>query len=129
MTKHEFNFANIEIRQGGTIVLRPMQKEEMDVNDLHRAVGGYIEIVKPNPVTLLDKLGYRMIVNDEGAIRPEFKRNQLASILYCGDIYGDVVVGVFKDTPEPDVYNMPFEEANKLLAYFMDMIGVMAAYD
>lgn len=129
MIKHTFPYANIEIRQDGAIVLRPMPKEEMDINDLHRAVGGFIEIVRPNPVTLLDKLGYRMIVNDEGAIRPEFKRNALASMIYGGDIYGDVVVGVFLDTREPDVYNMPYTEAHKLVEYLQDMKGAIAAYD
>lgn len=129
MTNHTFPYANIEIRQDGAIVLRPMPKEEMDINDLHRAVGGFIEIVRMSPVTLLDKLGYRMIVNDEGAIRPEFKRNVLASMLYCGDIYGDVVVGVFHDTPEPDVYNIPWMEAHKLVEYLQDMKGAIAAYD
>lgn len=130
MTKHEFNFANIEIRQDGTIVLRPMQKEAMELHDLQMAVGGHIEIVRVmNPE--LAQLKYYMVINDEGAIRPEFKFNPLASMLFnhLSPIYGDVVLGVHKTIPEPDVYNMPIAEAAKLLDILNDWKAVMAAYD
>ena len=128
MTKHEFNFANIEIRQDGTIVLRPMQKEAMELHDLQLAVGGHIEMVRVMQKEL-EGLRYYMVVNDEGAIRPEFKRNLLASILYGHEIFGDVVLGVHKTIPEPDVYNMPIAEAKKLLEILNDWKAVMAAYD
>ena len=128
MTKHEFNFANIEIRQDGTIVLRPMQKEAMELHDLQLAVGGHIEIVRVMQKTL-EGLRYYMVVNDEGAIRPEFRLNPVASILYGHEIFGDVVLGVHKTYPEPDVYNMPIAEAKKLLEILNDWKAVMAAYD
>lgn len=128
MSKHEFNFANIEIRQDGMIVLRPMQKEEMELHDLQMAVGGHIEIVRVMN-TDLEGLRYYMVVNDEGAIRPEFKINLVASMLYGHEIYGDVVLGVHKTIPEPDVYNMPIQEATKILEILNDWKAVMAAYD
>ena len=134
MTKHEFNYANIEIRQDGTIVLRPMQKEDMELHDLQMAVGGHIEMVRVNNLELAG-FKYYMIINDECAIRPEFKVNMLASRLYdcnvpfSAFIYGDVVLGVHKTYPEPDVYNMPIAEAKKLLEILNDWKAVMAAYD
>lgn len=128
MTKHNFDFANIEIRQDGTIVLRPMQKETMDLHDLQLAVGGHIELVRVMHTDLAG-LGYMMVVNDEGAIRPEFKVNLVASMLYGHEIFGDVVLGVHKVVPEPDVYNMPIAEATKLLEILNDWKAVMAAYD
>ena len=128
MTKHEFNFANIEIRQDGTIVLRPMQKEAMELHDLQLAVGGYIEMVRVMQKTL-EGLRYYMVVNDEGAIRPEFRLNLVASMLYGHEIFGDAVLGVLKTYPEPDVYNMPIAEAKKLLEILNDWKAVMAAYD
>ena len=133
MTKHEFNYANIEIRQDGTIVLRPMQKEAMELHDLQMAVGGHIEMVRVNYFAL-EGLNYYMIVNDEGAIRPEFRVNLVASMLYHtipfnAPIFGDVVLGVHKTSPEPDVYNMPIEETVKLLEILNDWKAVMAAYD
>lgn len=128
MVKHEFNFANIEIRQDGTIVLRPMQKEAMELHDLQMAVGGHIEIVRVMNECLAC-FNYYMVVNDEGAIRPEFKLNPMASMLYGHEIFGDVVLGVHKTSPEPDVYNMPILEATKLLEILNDWKAVMAAYD
>ena len=130
MTKHEFNFANIDIRQDGTLVLRPMQKEAMELHDLQMAVGGHIEIVRVmNPE--LASFNYYMVINDECAIRPEFKFNPLAYMLFnhLSPIYGDVVLGVRKTSPEPDVYNMPIAEAAKLLEILYDWKAVMAAYD
>lgn len=128
MNKHEFNYANIEIRQDGTIVLRPMQKEAMELHDLQMAVGGHIEIVRVMQKTL-EGLRYYMVVNDEGAIRPEFKVNLVASMLYGHEIFGDAVLGVHKTYPEPDVYNMPIAEAKKLLEILNDWKAVMDAYD
>ena len=128
MTKHEFNYGNIEIRQDGTIVLRPMQKEAMELHDLQLAVGGHIEIVRVMHPEL-QGLNYFMIVNDEGAIRPEFKLNLVASMLYVHEIFGDAVLGVHKTIPEPDVYNMPIAEAKKLLEILNDWKAVMQAYD
>ena len=128
MNKHEFNYANIEIRQGGIVVLRPMQKEAMDLHDLQMAVGGHIEIVRVMNECFAC-FNYYIVVNDEGAIRPEFKVNLLASLLYGSVIFGDVVLGVHKTIPEPDVYNMPIQEATKVLEILNDWKAVMAAYD
>lgn len=128
MTKHEFNFANIELRQDGMLVLRPMQKEAMELHDLQMAVGGHIEMVRVMHPELKG-LNYFMVVNDEGAIRPEFKLNPVASMLYGHAIFGDTVLGVHNTIPEPDVYNMPIEEAVKLLEILNDWKAVMAAYD
>ena len=128
MNKHTFDYANIEIRQDGTIVLRPMQKESMELYDLQMAVGGHIELVRVMNTDLAG-LQYMMVVNDEGAIRPEFRLNMMASMLYGHGIYGDVVLGVHKTIPEPDVYNMPIQEAVKLLEILNDWKAVMAAYD
>lgn len=128
MKKHTFDFANIEIRQDGTIVLRPMPKEAMDLHDLQLAVGGHIELVRVMNTDLAN-LNYMMVVNDEGAIRPEFKNNLMASMLYGHEIFGDVVLGVHKVVPEPDVYNIPIAEATKLLEILNDRKAVMAAYD
>lgn len=128
MNKHTFDFANIEIRQDGTIVLRPMQKETMDLHDLQLAVGGPIELVRVMNTDLAG-LGYMMVVNDEGAIRQEFKVNLMASMLYGHEIFGDIVLGVHKVVPEPDVYNMPIQESTKLLEILNDWKAVMAAYD
>lgn len=127
MSKHEFNYANIEIRQDGQVILRPMQKEAMELHDLQMAVGGHIDIVRVMNTDLAG-LNYMMVVNDEGAIRPEFKLNLVASMLYGynSPIFGDVVLGVHKTYPEPDVYNMPIEEAVKLLEILNDWKAVIS---
>lgn len=60
--------------------------EKPTLEELHKAVGGYIEVVRiGTPYTL-------MIVNEEGLIH-ELPLNPLASSLYGAERHGQVIVG------------------------------------
>lgn len=68
-----------------------------ELHDLQAAVGGYIECI-----ALKD--GGLMIVDEEGLLK-QYKRNDLASIICGGHIYGPaLIVGVdgeeFDDVPQ-----------------------------
>lgn len=55
---------------------------------MHEAIGGYLEIVRPQAIPL--PKGMIMIVDEEGLLKRR-EQNLLASVLYGGFIAGDVL--------------------------------------
>lgn len=123
----DFNYAVIEVRTSGQVVIFPMKKREIELSYLQRVVDGPIEIVK---IPMMKHKGkpLMMVVNDEGLLKG-LKGNALASALYLDYIVGDVVIGFQETNPEPDIYAIPIEEAREIAQFIKDNYATMRSYD
>ena len=123
----DFNYAVVEVRASGPVVIFPMKKREIELPYLQRVVDGPIDIV---PVPLAKHKGKKllMVVNDEGLLKG-LKGNALASALYLDYIVGDVVIGIQDTVPEPDIYALPLDEAREIAQFIKDNYATMRSYD
>jgi len=85
-TKNKEGVSEIIKANGDVKPIEPNNRRDFKLNEMQKAVGGYIEIVE----TIDNRL---MIINDDGK-RSKLEPNEIASALYKGDdiILGDVLV-------------------------------------
>lgn len=123
----DFNYAVIELRASGQVVIFPMKKREIELSYLQRVVDGPIDIVQ---IPLAKHKGKKilMVVNDEGLLKG-LKGNALASALYLDYIVGDVVIGIQDTDPEPDIYALERDEAWVIAQFIKDNYATMRSYD
>lgn len=121
-------YAWMIISQEGNIGIVAQDKIDLDLHDLQEAVGGgFIEIVAPRMFAFINPF-LRLVVDDMGLYKEEYKPNSLASLFYGQVIVGDVVVcTVFNADPdaEPDIYAMEMSEALKLRERFLRLAAAV----
>lgn len=119
-------FGYLIIRPNHEIELVESEDSEFSLKEFHEKIDcDYIENVRicnPEIVNPLEGLivnpleGLFMVIDEEGKLTGK-EVNFLASVLYGSPndvIMGNVVIGVLKEYPHPDVYKLPLERAKKL---------------
>lgn len=116
-------FAHLIIKPDHSITLVESEKEHFKYEDLRKdADCDCIENVAVGNPIILNALPFEnplyMVVDDSGMLLGK-QPNFIASILYGlhdGIIFGDAVVGILKEWPEPNIYRMKKEDAELLMA-------------
>lgn len=114
-------YGYIVLKANGDIELHDSDQVDFTLEELQKAVGGYIQIVRGCITQML------LVIDDEGKLKNK-PVNPLATMLYAPGIdciVGDVVIGTsFNADPyaEPDVYKFPWETAVKHYGILMRMV-------
>lgn len=111
-------FGYLIIRPNHEIELVESEDSEFSLKEFHEKIDcDYIENVRIcNPEIVNPLEGLFMVIDEEGKLTGK-EVNFLASVLYGSPndvIMGNVVIGVLKEYPHPDVYKLPLERAKKL---------------
>lgn len=102
-----------------------LTKDFKDSTEVRKFLQGHIEVVKPNglphPLCLL--------VDEEGALKPDNKRNGLATLLYGGSIFGNVIIMQEVDllSGERDISGLDRREAHRIMNILAEVIQKVGA--
>lgn len=112
-------YGYIILRANGDVELHQSADAEFKLEELQKAVGGYIQIVQGKEREML------IVIDDEGKLKSK-PVNLRATQLYQPEydfIVGDAVIGTsYNDDPyaEPDVYKMPWEMALRIYGNMLE---------
>lgn len=112
----------------GNISPIDLEFRSLELHELQRLVGGYLEVVRPLPFSGPDFDSIRLVVDEEGLLKDK-KVNVIASALYGSCIVGDCVLVDYGTYPESDIFAIPSDKAQRLYGFlFKVRKGILLKY-